>query len=212
MAAGGFSEEVHYDLDNLQLSGESMNKVSRSLALVALNATLFAGAAVAQKGAKLEAQDYIDIRQLIDGYSRVLENCTNSGYDYADLYTDDATFGVSSTWGSGVKVWFRGREQLAAAGGGGKNGCRPQTSTEYHIVANVFITPTPEGAKATSTLLTMQNKTTAQGDPIHWEGGYEDTFEKTAKGWRFKSRVHVWPEVKWTDRPEDMPPRDPAKE
>jgi hypothetical protein len=30
---------------------------------------------------------------------------------------------------------------------------------------------------------------------------------KTADGWRFKSRVHVWPEMKWTDRPEDMPPR-----
>ena len=72
---------------------------------------------------------------------------------------------------------------------------------------DLSIVATPEGAKATSTLLTMQNKTTAQGDPIHWEGGYEDTLVKTAKGWRFKSRVHVWPEVKWTDRPQDMPAR-----
>jgi hypothetical protein len=79
-------------------------------------------------------------------------------------------------------------------------------------VANLSITATPEGAKAISTLLTMQNKTTAQGDPIHWEGGYEDTLVKTAKGWRFKQRVHVWPEVKWTDRPQDMPPRSLATE
>ena len=63
-----------------------------------------------------------------------------------------------------------------------------------------------------STLLTITNKTTEQGDIIHWEGGYEDTFEKTANGWRFKSRVHVWPEIKWTDNPADMPPRDLRKE
>ena len=190
-----------------------MNRISLSLALAAVGTALLAGSATAQKAAKLEAQDYIDIRQLIDGYSMVLENCTNSGYDYANLYTDDATFGVSSTWGSGVKVWFRGREQLAAAGGGGKGGCRPpQPNPEYHIVTNVFITPTADGAKATSTLLTITSKTTEHGDAIHWEGGYEDTFAKTAAGWRFKSRVHVWPEVKWTDRPEDMPPRDLASE
>ena len=46
-----------------------------------------------------------------------------------------------------------------------------------------------------------------RGDIVHWEGGYEDTFEKTPAGWKFKSRVHVWPEVEWTDRVEDMPPR-----
>jgi hypothetical protein len=188
-----------------------MNKIAASLGLLVLGTV--AGTAAAQ-APKLEAQDYIDIRQLIDGYSRILENCTNGGADYADLYTDDATFGVSSTWGSGVKVWFRGRTQLAAAGGAdGKGGCRPPSpNPEFHIVANVFITPTADGAKATSTLLTMSNKTTEHGDPIHWEGGYEDTFQKTAKGWRFKSRVHVWPEVKWTDKPEDMPPRSLATE
>jgi len=185
-----------------------MNKLSLGLAGAALAAGLVIGNALAQRGLKLDAQDYVEIRQLIDGYSRVLENCTNNGGDYANLYTADGTFGVSQTWGSGAKVWFRGREQLARAGGGGPNGCRPPgPNPEYHIVANVFITPTPDGAKSTSTLLTIQNKTTEHGDPIHWEGGYEDTYAKTPDGWRFKSRVHVWSEVKWTDRPEDMPPR-----
>lgn len=190
-----------------------MKRISPSTALLALNLVLLAGGAAAQNGGKLEAQDYVDIRQLIDTYPHLLDNCVNSGYDYADLFTKDGTFGVSSEWGK-AKIWFRGREELARAGGGGKGGCRPRSAAgaQYHININPTITPTPDGAHATSTLLTITNDTSAQGDRIHWEGGYEDTFEKTADGWRFKSRVHVWPEVEWTDRPEDMPRRNLADE
>lgn len=61
-------------------------------------------------------------------------------------------------------------------------------------------------------MLTITNDTNDRGDIVHWEGGYEDTVEKTPDGWRFKSRVHVWPEVAWTDRPDDMPPRNLADE
>ena len=67
----------------------------------------------AQAVKKLTPQDRIEIQELTDGYTYKIDNCTNSGYDYADMYTDDATFGVSSEWGSGVKVWFTGREELA---------------------------------------------------------------------------------------------------
>jgi hypothetical protein len=188
-----------------------MNKVSLGLVLAAV---LLARGAAAQAPAKLEAQDYLDIRALIEGYSRVLDNCTNNGNDYADMFTPDATFGVSSEYGGkGVKVWFRGREELRRAGGGTDTACRPpQPNPQYHLVISPVITPMPGGAKATTTLLTITNKTSAAGDPVHWEGVYEDTFEKTASGWRFKSRVHAWPEVQWTDRPQDMPARDLSKE
>lgn len=194
-----------------------MNRIPASAAVVALSIGLFGCAAANQESARddgtLEAQDYIDIRQLIDSYSHILDNCTKNGNTYADLFTPDATFGVSSEWGSGAKIWFRGREQLRAAGGGGKDACRPPPQhPAYHIVISPVITPAPGGAKARSTLLTITNKTTKQGDIVHWEGGYEDTFEKTAGGWRFKSRVHVWPEIAWTDNPADMPPRDLEKE
>ena len=189
-----------------------MKRISASMASLALNAALFAGTAAAQNTARLEAQDYLDIRQLIDNYTHILDNCANNGYRYADLFTDDGTFGVSSEWGKGVKIWFRGREQLAQAGGG-TDGCRPQSGTPaYHINLNPMITPTAEGASAISTLLVITNDTNDRGDIVHWEGGYEDTFEKTAAGWRFKSRVHVWPEIQWTDRPQDMPPRSLADE
>src|SRR5687768_1994706 len=123
-----------------------MNHIAARLAVVALTAGLSACAAAGQTSgtAKLEAQDYIDIRQLIDGYSAILDNCANNGNTYADLFTPDATFGVSSTWGSGAKIWFRGREQLRVAGGGGNDACRPpQKYPEYHIVISPVITPAP---------------------------------------------------------------------
>ena len=122
-----------------------MNRVSASLAIVALTATMCACTAASQgtateasqaatEAGSLTAQDYIDIRQLIDGYSHILDNCTNNGNTYADLFTSDATFGVSSEWGRGAKIWFRGREQLRVAGGGGKAACRPpQQYPAYHL-------------------------------------------------------------------------------
>jgi hypothetical protein len=119
---------------------------------------------------------------------------------------------VSSKWGGGAKIWFRGRDQLAAAGGG-RERCRPRSDEpSYHLTINPVITPTADGAQAISTLLTITNDTNDRGEIVHWEGGYEDTFEKTAAGWRFKSRVHVWPEIEWTDRPKDMPQRSLANE
>jgi SnoaL-like domain len=189
-----------------------MSRLALCFAFVALVAVAFFGSSKAQNAAKLEPQDYVDIRQLIDGYSHLLDHCTNGGYDYADLFTDDGTFGVSSEWGRDAKIWFRGREQLAVAAGGGRNGCQARPSFGYHLTINPVITPTADGARAVSTLLTITNDTNERGDIVHWQGGYEDTFRKTRDGWRFESRVHVWPEIAWTDRPEDMPPRDLASE
>jgi len=182
-----------------------------AVSVVAINGVVRSSSA--QNAGKLTAQDLLDIRQLIDGYSHILDNCTNNGNDYANLYTDDATFGVSQEWGK-AKIWFRGREQLRRAGGGTETACRPRQSQgyAYHLTLNPMITATPTGAHAISTLLTITNDTNDRGDVVHWEGGYEDTFEKTAAGWRFKSRVHVWPEVEWTDRVEDMPARKLADE
>jgi hypothetical protein len=177
----------------------------------AVAASLVAPIARAQDTAPLEAEDILAIRQLIDSYAQTLDHCTNDGEDYANLFTDDGTFGVSQQWGRGAKIWFRGREQLKGVGGAG---CRtaPGPRPSYHLNINPLIKATPEGAWARSTLLTITNDTDARGDVVHYEGGYEDTFEKTPAGWRFKSRVHVWEEIEWTDDPADMPVRDIADE
>jgi hypothetical protein len=185
-----------------------MVKIIRNNIILALACLGLATSVVGQGVPALTAQDYIDIRQLIDAYPRILDHCSNNGNDYANLFADDATFGVSSQWGGPAKIWFHGREQLRRVGGGGESECVDRPVFSYHININPNIVPTAEGAYATSTLLTITNDTDNRGDIVHWEGGYEDTFEKTAQGWRFKSRVHVWPEVAWTDDPADMPPRN----
>lgn len=167
---------------------------------------------VGQDTPALSAEDILAIRHLIDTYPGLLDFCVNNGHDYANLFTEDATFGVATYWEGPYKIWFQGREQLRRIGGGGDTECVNRPSFGYHLNINPSITPTEEGAMATSTLLTIVNDTDSRGDVIHWEGGYLDHFQKTAEGWKFSSRVHVWSEVEWTDDPSDMPPRNLEEE
>src|SRR5690606_34074512 len=109
---------------NLAFHAYGANRMSKSkwvflvvgVAAAAWLAANTVGRIEAQSSASLTAQDQLDIRALIDRYPHLLDNCTNNGNDYADLFTPDATFGVSSEWGT-AKIWFRGREQLRRAGG-----------------------------------------------------------------------------------------------
>ena len=78
-----------------------------------------ASPAAAKDAAPLTALDYIEIQQLVNRYAFAIDNCTNNGYDYADLYTPDGVF----YWGVGSRKSV-GREELAEAAGGGKNGCK----------------------------------------------------------------------------------------
>jgi hypothetical protein len=149
----------------------------------------------AAKVRALTALDYAEIQQLVARYAFAVDKCTNSGYDYADLYTPDGVFGVADENGPISRLRFEGRERLAQAAGGGKGGCRdPKTLPGYgasHIVVNHVITATPEGASGQCYLLAIG----VGGDPhrIERQGGYEDVYVRTPQGWRFKSRVHVWP-------------------
>ena len=56
-----------------------------------------------------------------------------------------------------------------------------------------MITPTAEGATGKSYLFAIG----VGGDPtkIERQGGYDDVYVKTAAGWRFKSRIHVFPNI-----------------
>jgi hypothetical protein len=155
-------------------------------------------AARSTSGDALTAQDYFAISQLAARYAFAIDTCTNGGADFADLFVDDGEFSVSQEWGVAGTRRIKGRVALIeAAGGDGKGGCKdPKTQMGYgisHIVANHVITPSPDGATGKSYLLAIG----VGGDPttIERQGGYQDVYVKTPGGWRFKSRVHVFPNI-----------------
>ena len=174
-------------------NGKSCAVLALGVCLAASTMTREAGAV--GQGASLTALDYIEIQQLVNRYAFAIDNCTSNGYDYADLYTPDGIF----YWGVGSRTSV-GREQLAEAAGGGKNGCRKlerataENPVATHTTVNLIIEPSPEGATGKSYLV-YPGVLGIQSDPTHsgHVGGYQDVYVKTAKGWRFKSRLHVFP-------------------
>src|SRR6185312_256974 len=95
--------------------------------------------------------------------------------------------------GDSGKVW-QGRKQLAEAAGGNGHGCPFPKMPLEHIVANLVIEATPDGAKGKSYLIYPGRNGKYVDDQHHGhDGGYQDIYVKTADGWRFKERVHVYP-------------------
>ncbi len=172
-----------------------MVKGSTGAALIAL--AILGSVAHAQQdkpkaSPKLTAMDYIEIQQLVNRYAFAIDSCANNGYDYADLYTPDGVF----YWGVGARKSV-GREQLAEAAGGGKNGCKKLQDGKLHpnhVTQNLVIEPAPGGATGKSYLVYPGEEGVA-GDPTHagHVGGYQDFYVKTAQGWRIKKRIHIFP-------------------
>lgn len=138
---------------------------------------------------ELTALDYFEIEQLTRKYAWAIDTCSNDGFDYADLYTADGTFIEGET---GRR--FQGREMLAQAAGGNGRGCPFVRMPLSHLILNLVIEPTPDGATGKSYLI-YPGKNGEFADDKHQghDGGYQDIFVKTADGWRFKERVHVFP-------------------
>jgi hypothetical protein len=158
--------------------------------LVALDAQAAqSGAKPSGKTYKLTTQDYIDIQQLVARYAYAIDNCTNNGLDYADLYATDGWFGASRD-GRAPTNRYQGRERLAAAARGNMKTCEEVPWKGItHMLVNHVILPSPEGATGKVYLVAVgldgnRNKVEAQGH-------YEDEYVKTPLGWRFKSRLHV---------------------
>jgi hypothetical protein len=146
----------------------------------------------------LTPHDYIDIQQLSARYAFAVDTCTNGGQDFADLFTEEGEFSVSQQWGVAGNRKTQGRVALVkAAGGDGQGGCvDPKTQMGYgisHLIVNLVITPTADGAIGRSYLLAIG----VGGDPtkIERQGGYDDVYVKTQSGWRIKSRIHVFPNL-----------------
>jgi hypothetical protein len=165
--------------------------LTRTFAL-ALSVTMLAALPApsqAQKPMELTALDYFQIQQLVAKYARAIDTCSNNGYDYADLFTPDGSF-VPEVNGKSVPG-IQGRERLAEVSGGGSRGCKNVgwiRQGVLHMYVNHIITPTADGATGTVDMLMIG----LGGDPnkIEHDGYYEDTYVKTAQGWRFKQRIH----------------------
>lgn len=163
-----------------------------------LGAGLALGIAQAQqKGTRpstLTPQDYIDIQQLIAGYSEAVDSCSNNGYDYADLYTDDGTY-IDLWSNNGVReggIKWQGRDKLAEAAGGGALTCK-KSGVPNHFLVNHVIKPSANGATGKVYLLWGRggDKPDVVQDLLYKGDWYEDVYMKTSKGWRFKQRAHV---------------------
>ena len=155
---------------------------------------------------QLTALDYHEIEQLMYRYGQALDTCSNEGYDYADLYTSDGEFIDKFSpegFAKGGVVMGKGRDGLARAAGGGPEGCKKpadgglSTKTNggsvawngwTHLMVDPVITPTATGATGRVYLIMLN----VDGpNTISRDGGYEDVYVKTPKGWRIRQRTHV---------------------
>ena len=160
-----------------------------ALATAALLIGVPLAAGAQQVAGKLTPQDYLDIQQLVAKYAYAIDECTNKGYDYADLYTPDGSFGTSRN-GKPGGARYVGRERLADAARGGMPDCKDVPwAGIVHMLVNHVIEPSPEGATGKVYLIAIG----LDGEPgkVEAQGRYEDVYVKTPQGWRFKSRTHV---------------------
>jgi len=140
----------------------------------------------------LITEDRLDILQLINNYAYGIDTCSNNGYDYANLFTEDGVFISTSAdedFAAGGRVLAQGHEALAELIGGGPDGCKVMPWTGWsHLMLNPVITPSEEGA--TGRIYLVQLGMRGPGS-VDRHGGYEDVYVKTNQGWRIKSRKHV---------------------
>jgi hypothetical protein len=127
----------------------------------------------------LTAQDYLEIQQLVSRYPYALDGDTDNGESYANLFTDDAVFSRPVTTGHDKL------EQLAASQPHGPNYAR-------HFITNHVIDPAAGGAVGKEYLVVIDIGTPpGQPSSVFLMGHYDDRYEKTTRGWRFKTRTFV---------------------
>ncbi len=141
--------------------------------------------AAVTKTPTLTPMDYIEIQQLVRKYGWALDSGENYGYAYADLYTPDGTF-VGTNQGPNGRS-YQGREALAALARGGSRG--PLFLS--HVSMNHVITPTADGgAIGKNYVAILDVGITGRPNGVSHGGQYDDVYEKTAVGWRFKRRTY----------------------
>jgi hypothetical protein len=130
----------------------------------------------------LTAMDYMEIQQLAVRYSYALDSGAAGGEMFANLFAPDGAF-LSATRGR-----IEGHDPLVALGRG-RGGPNPPR----RFIVNHVVTPTPQGATGQAYVVEVELPPDGQiGGKLTSTGGrYEDVYEKTPAGWRFKSREFI---------------------
>jgi hypothetical protein len=159
----------------------------------------------AQTAAALTAQDRIDINQLAARYAFALDTRADDGMALANLFTPDGEF-------AGIRGSARGREQLAALVSSGIMTPDKPLVGVSHFGMNHVIEPSSGGAvgKEYVVLVNVAEGGKPGGDFSSIGGHYEDSYVKTAAGWRFKRREFV-PSRSVAPPPQSAAVRSPAR-
>ena len=136
-------------------------------------------------GTALTAQDYIDIRALASRYAYGLDSGADNGTGsvYANVFAEDAEFHGPPATPGGAPFNAAGRNEL-------RKFAVPGRGTAYvrHFMTNHLIEASPEGAKGKVYLLVIDIARDGKPTSVNMGGHYEDTYVRTAEGWRIKSR------------------------
>ncbi len=134
-----------------------------------------------QRGAQgtLSAQDYFEIDQLVQGYTRGVDMGPE---DPSWVFTPDAVFVHDGREVRGEKAL----KEFYANVRKNHDATRPK---ERHVLSNLVVKAVPGGATGSVYVTTIEGQAAPDAIPIKWYGMYEDTFVKTAAGWRIRKRV-----------------------
>jgi hypothetical protein len=145
-----------------------------------------AGATVPKTTMLLTPQDYIDIQQLVSSYPYGLDENTDNGESYANLFAPGAVFTRPRT---------EGHDNLAALANGQPHGAH----YTRHFITNHVIEPAPGGAIGKEYAVIIDIGEDGKPGGIALGGRYDDEYVKTPEGWRFKTRA-------FTPSRADVPP------
>ena len=128
---------------------------------------------------ELTPADYLEIHQLYGKYSFALD--MGDGAGRAAVFTADGTFKAALTDHKLDSV-----ETIA------ERTTRLGNQGRRHLMMNIVITPTPEGAAGRAYAVIMdetKDKAGSTDGPLQGKTGiYVDTLVRTPQGWRFRTR------------------------
>jgi hypothetical protein len=161
-------------------------RISRGLSGLTVGAVMLALLPAAAQRASgpmsLTADDHVQIQQLVTRFGYAVDTGANDGAMFADLFTEDGVYGGA-----------KGRSQLAAL-----TRTRPGGVAHRHFVSNVIVRPTGKGATGTQYEVMFAVGQDGTQSTIARTGRYEDTYTKTAAGWRIQKR-EFFPSISTTD-------------